>query len=173
MSQPRGWMRTGKILDCISYFFDKICHRDCNFPRIYKYSSEPIYTVESNLPKSGGKQRENKEEMKSSLVSELFTHLCEKSSKTPTVLINHHSHLLAGCLNPHFTTQSSGKGEQNLLTLGFHHIQIIPAISVSGSCFQVIYLLDKQQSHHAKSLLFRNFKPSRRAPAGGFERDQG
>lgn len=154
-------------------FFDKFCHRDCNFPHIHKYSSESVYTLASNLPKSGGKQGENKEEMKNSFVSGLFTHLCEKSSRISTVLTNHHSHLLAGCLNPHFTTQLSGKGEQNLLTLGFHHTQIIPAISVSSSCFQVVYLLDKHQSHHAESLLFRSFEPSRRAPAGGFERDQG
>lgn len=32
-----------------------------------------------------------------------------------------HSHLLAGCFNPHFTTQSSGKGEQKLLKSGFLH----------------------------------------------------
>lgn len=24
---------------------DKICHRDCNFPHIHKYSSEPVYTL--------------------------------------------------------------------------------------------------------------------------------
>lgn len=107
------------------------------------------------------------------LVSARFTHLCGKSSKIPTVPANHHSHLLAGCLNPHFTTQARGKREQNFLTLGFHHIQIIPAISVSSPCFQVVYLLDKHQNHHTKSLLFRNFKPSRRAPAGGFQGDQG
>lgn len=116
-------MRTGKIIDCFCYFFDKIFHSDCNFSHIHKYTSESVSTVESNLPKSRGKQGENKEEMKSSLVSGQFTHLCEKSSKMPTVLTNHHSHLLAGWLNPHFTTQSSGKREQNLLMLGFHHIQ--------------------------------------------------
>lgn len=166
-------MRTGKIPDCFSYFSDTICHRDCNFSYIHKYFSEYVYTVESNLPKSGGKPRKYKEDMKSSSVSGQFTHFCEKSSKIPTVLANHHSHSLEGCLNSHFTTQTSGKGEQKFLTLGFHHIQIIPAISVSSSCFQVVYLLDKHQNYNTKSLLFRNFKPSRRAPAGGFEGDQG
>lgn len=151
-------------------FFDKVCHRDCNFFHINKYTSESVSIVETNLPESWWKQEESKEVMKSSLVSGQFTHLCEKSSKIPTVLTNH-SHLLAGCLNLHL--QHSRVGNKTFSHCVYTIIQIIPAISVSSSCFQVVYLLDKHQSHHSKSLLFRNFKPSGRAPGEGFEGGQG